>query len=60
MSRNAPCPCGSSKKYKVCCLKHDANACLLGHPSHFSPVNIASSFESIQNAQATQQPGRNS
>lgn len=21
--RNAPCPCGSGKKYKKCCLKHD-------------------------------------
>jgi len=21
LSRNAPCPCGSGKKYKVCCLK---------------------------------------
>jgi hypothetical protein len=24
VSRNAPCPCGSSKKYKHCCLGRDA------------------------------------
>ena len=24
ISRNAPCPCGSKKKYKKCCLKNDA------------------------------------
>lgn len=23
ISRNAPCPCGSGKKYKVCCLRKD-------------------------------------
>jgi hypothetical protein len=23
LSRNAPCPCGSGKKYKHCCLKAD-------------------------------------
>ena len=22
ISRNAPCPCGSGKKYKQCCLQH--------------------------------------
>ena len=22
ISRNAPCPCGSGKKYKQCCLKN--------------------------------------
>ncbi|MFC1706287.1 SEC-C metal-binding domain-containing protein [Planctomycetota bacterium] len=21
LSRNAPCPCGSGKKYKACCLR---------------------------------------
>ncbi len=25
-SRNDPCPCGSGKKYKQCCLKHDKSA----------------------------------
>jgi tetratricopeptide (TPR) repeat protein len=24
LSRNAPCPCGSGKKYKKCCLPRDA------------------------------------
>ena len=24
--RNDPCPCGSGRKYKVCCLKKDENA----------------------------------
>ena len=23
LSRNAPCPCGSGKKYKKCCLSHN-------------------------------------
>ena len=23
MGRNAPCPCGSGKKYKHCCLRED-------------------------------------
>jgi hypothetical protein len=23
ISRNAPCPCGSGKKYKKCCLKKE-------------------------------------
>jgi hypothetical protein len=26
ISRNAPCPCGSGKKYKLCCLRSDAAA----------------------------------
>jgi hypothetical protein len=26
VSRNAPCPCGSGKKYKHCCLRKDAEA----------------------------------
>ncbi|MHC2066857.1 SEC-C metal-binding domain-containing protein [Bremerella sp. T1] len=30
MSRNAACPCGIGKKYKDCCLKHDATASLFG------------------------------
>jgi uncharacterized protein YecA (UPF0149 family) len=24
VGRNAPCPCGSGKKYKKCCLKKDS------------------------------------
>jgi SWIM/SEC-C metal-binding protein len=26
LSRNEPCPCGSGKKYKKCCLDHDQAA----------------------------------
>lgn len=26
ISRNAPCPCGSGKKYKKCCLRKDQEA----------------------------------
>ena len=26
IARNAPCPCGSGKKYKKCCLKKDQEA----------------------------------
>ncbi len=26
VSRNDPCPCGSGKKYKKCCLRQDENA----------------------------------
>jgi hypothetical protein len=26
IGRNAPCPCGSGKKYKVCCLPRDREA----------------------------------
>src|SRR3954451_1177993 len=28
-SRNDPCPCGSGKKYKHCCLRGEAEACPL-------------------------------
>ena len=32
--RNAPCPCGSGKKYKVCCLGRTPKS---SDPSHLSP-----------------------
>src|SRR3954447_3442405 len=28
IGRNAPCPCGSGRKHKRCCLRHDADVAL--------------------------------
>jgi tetratricopeptide (TPR) repeat protein len=33
ISRNAPCPCGSGKKYKKCCLQQDEKRSLHQSPS---------------------------
>ena len=30
--RNDPCPCGSGKKYKKCCLRKDEERVLAGRP----------------------------
>ena len=30
VGRNDPCPCGSGKKYKKCCLAKDETVALLG------------------------------
>ncbi len=39
VSRNAPCPCGSGKKYKKCCLlSHDGKTQSAGQPMRFIPV----------------------
>src|SRR4051794_38489637 len=34
ISRNDPCPCGSGKKYKQCCLRKEVE----GHPPRPSPT----------------------
>jgi tetratricopeptide (TPR) repeat protein len=39
VSRNAPCPCGSGKKYKKCCLlSQDGKTQSAGQPMRFIPV----------------------
>jgi len=39
VSRNAPCPCGSGKKYKKCCLlSQDGKTQAAGQPMRFTPV----------------------
>jgi tetratricopeptide (TPR) repeat protein len=39
VSRNAPCPCGSGKKYKKCCLlSQDGKTQAAGQPMRFIPV----------------------
>jgi tetratricopeptide (TPR) repeat protein len=38
IGRNAPCPCGSGKKYKQCCLPHDrAEALVTANESRTPP-----------------------
>lgn len=48
--RNEPCPCGSQKKYKQCCLKSTI-------PQSTIPQNIAPAIESLQTAMKLQQAG---
>ena len=38
VGRNAPCPCGSGKKYKKCCLRQDGQTQSAGQPIRFTPV----------------------
>ena len=39
VSRNAPCPCGSGKKYKKCCLlRKNGKTQSAGQPMRFIPV----------------------
>jgi hypothetical protein len=35
--RNDPCPCGSGKKYKRCCMEADLHPARASHPSPVSP-----------------------
>ena len=37
IKRDAPCPCGSGKKYKKCCLSHNTPSQKTGH-TNFIPV----------------------
>jgi tetratricopeptide (TPR) repeat protein len=37
MSRNLPCPCGSGKKYKKCCLNKESNRVHIGVATQFRP-----------------------
>ncbi|MGD2070940.1 MAG: SEC-C metal-binding domain-containing protein, partial [Gemmatimonadota bacterium] len=38
--RNDPCPCGSGRKYKACCLRADREAGLDSHGVHLTPELI--------------------
>ena len=39
VGRNAPCPCGSGKKYKKCCLlRQDGKTQMVEQPMSFTPV----------------------
>lgn len=54
LSRNAPCPCGSGKKYKKCCLAQDEaikRATMQILPKASSP-KIMSVFDDVNNQDA--------
>ena len=51
-SRNDPCPCGSGKKYKQCCLRHEE---ALAAGKHSGMASIQKAFQS---ALALHQAGR--
>lgn len=47
--RNDPCPCGSGKKYKRCCLEADAAAVLATHAAQpTTPAKPAASKEDLR------------
>ena len=54
ISRNAPCPCGSGKKYKLCCLARDAAVPL----PHSSPPDPEPSAQTRAQTTRTQAFGR--
>src|SRR5437867_1571176 len=50
INRNAPCPCGSGKKYKRCCLPHDRQAATrdLSERQTRTPHPATSSFAAVE------------
>lgn len=43
IGRNDPCPCGSGKKYKKCCLRKEENPA-----NHFIPADVVKKFQEHQ------------
>jgi uncharacterized protein YecA (UPF0149 family) len=41
ISRNAPCPCGSGKKYKKCCLQKHAAQSIIQRASSPTPEKLS-------------------
>jgi protein O-GlcNAc transferase len=62
--RNDPCPCGSGKKYKKCCMdkmesKHSfAGDKISSHGHSVNATNLAPASESLMNAVALHRAGR--
>jgi hypothetical protein len=50
--RNEPCPCGSGKKYKTCCLIHDQNAASPNTVKDIGTLLAETEFTSLEEAQA--------
>ncbi len=50
VGRNAPCPCGSGKKYKKCCRskENQAQADYAAHHKHFGEVEVPADFSPWQ------------
>lgn len=44
IGRNDPCPCGTGKKYKKCCLAKDEAAAASARPSTLSPGHYPTTF----------------
>jgi hypothetical protein len=63
-SRNDPCPCGSGKKYKKCCMSKTAEfqkfVIQTAKPGNleFDPVSTAASSELLMKVIALHQAGR--
>lgn len=63
ISNNAPCPCGSGKKYKKCCMinaatvKNSAKQSVKKHTSNFNATNAALPSEILMKAVALHQAG---
>lgn len=50
IGRNAPCPCGSGKKYKRCCLELRAPRCVFcRRPARYRRYLIPGCFDSVAN-----------
>ncbi|HEU4534723.1 MAG TPA: SEC-C metal-binding domain-containing protein [Polyangiaceae bacterium] len=46
IGRNDPCPCGSGKKYKKCCLAKDEQAALAAYAAAAAPPATAPAADS--------------
>src|SRR4030067_2401193 len=63
ISNNAPCPCGSGKKYKKCCMinsasvKNSAKQSVKKHTSNFNATNAVLPSEILMKAVALHQAG---
>lgn len=57
VGRNAPCPCGSGKKYKKCCLKSDEQSRLAERKTDldgpFGEIRSGMRFEDIAEDRCT-------
>jgi len=47
ISRNSPCPCGSGKKYKKCCLNHDEE--IKRNNKSINSVNDLEKYDELDN-----------
>ena len=50
VDRNDPCPCGSGKKYKKCCLNNDLNSLPANRKIPYSDVKQLEQFYDERNA----------
>ena len=56
IGRNAPCPCGSGRKFKQCCGRLDTVSLSGLHPgvTRLSPVSLQTAIEHFQNGRISQ------